>query len=166
MRRQHPPSRMRRHAWQPYNKSWPMRSRTAPAPISTCRPPRRGCGRRAGGRRSSNERSDRSPPVAPRRRSQWQQKVSKGFSVKGAKRRLRRLKTLDNKILSKHTAAVAIDGFLRSRGRPDRLLRAVRPASILTPNKFSRFRTANHQRSARRRGRQRPCAIRHRCPFA
>jgi len=34
------------------------------------------------------------------------------FVVKGAKRRLRRSKTLDNKILLKHTATVAIDGFL------------------------------------------------------
>src|SRR5204863_9736785 len=33
---------------------WRMRSRTAPAPISTCRPRRRGCGRRAGGRRGSS----------------------------------------------------------------------------------------------------------------
>jgi len=39
-------------------------------------------------------------------------KFRKDFSVKGAKRRLRRLKTLDRKILSKHTAAIAIDGFL------------------------------------------------------
>jgi len=41
-----------------------------------------------------------------------QQKFQKDFVVKGAKRRLRRSKTLDNKILLKHTAAVAIDGFL------------------------------------------------------
>jgi hypothetical protein len=39
-------------------------------------------------------------------------KFRKDFVVKGAKRRLRRSKTLDNKILSKHTAAVAIDGSL------------------------------------------------------
>jgi hypothetical protein len=37
----------------------------------------------------------------------------KDFPVKGAKRRLRRSKTLDNKILSKLFAAVAIDGGLR-----------------------------------------------------
>jgi hypothetical protein len=41
-----------------------------------------------------------------------QQKFQKDFVVKGAKRRLRRSETLDNKILLKHTAAVAIDGFL------------------------------------------------------
>jgi hypothetical protein len=41
-----------------------------------------------------------------------QRKFRKDFAVKGAKRRLRRLKTLDSKILSKHTTAVAIDGFL------------------------------------------------------
>jgi hypothetical protein len=41
-----------------------------------------------------------------------QQKFRKDFSVKGAKRRLRRSKTLDRKIFSKHTATVAIDGFL------------------------------------------------------
>jgi hypothetical protein len=41
-----------------------------------------------------------------------QQNFQKDFVVKGAKRRLRRSKTLDNKILLKHTAAVAIDGFL------------------------------------------------------
>jgi hypothetical protein len=39
-------------------------------------------------------------------------KFRKEFVVKGAKRRLRRPWTLDNKLLSKHTAAVAIDGFL------------------------------------------------------
>jgi len=41
-----------------------------------------------------------------------QQKFRKDFVVKGAKRRLRRSKTLDNKILSKHRTAIAIDGFL------------------------------------------------------
>jgi hypothetical protein len=50
--------------------------------------------------------------VAVCRRSQWQKKFRKDFVVKGAKRRLRRSKTLDNKIFSKHTAAIAIDGFL------------------------------------------------------
>jgi hypothetical protein len=39
-------------------------------------------------------------------------KFRKDFSVKGAKRRLRRSKTLDRKVLSKHATAVAIDGFL------------------------------------------------------
>jgi hypothetical protein len=39
-------------------------------------------------------------------------KFQKDFSVKGAKRRLRRSKTLDRKILLKHTAAIAIDGLL------------------------------------------------------
>jgi hypothetical protein len=38
----------------------------------------------------------------------------KDFVVKGAKRRLRRSKTLDNKILSKLFAAIAIDGVLRA----------------------------------------------------
>jgi len=41
-----------------------------------------------------------------------QRKFQKDFVVKGAKRRLRRSRTLDNKILLKHTATVAIDGFL------------------------------------------------------
>jgi len=40
------------------------------------------------------------------------QKFRKDFFVKGAKRRLRRSKTLDKEIFSKHTAAIAIDGFL------------------------------------------------------
>jgi hypothetical protein len=39
-------------------------------------------------------------------------KFRKDCFVKGAKRRLRRSETLDKTILSKHTAAVAIDGFL------------------------------------------------------
>jgi hypothetical protein len=39
-------------------------------------------------------------------------KFRKDCFVKGAKRRLRRSKTLDKTILSKHTPAVAIDGFL------------------------------------------------------
>jgi len=39
-------------------------------------------------------------------------KFRKDFSVKGAKRRLRRSKTLDRKIFSKHATAIAIDGFL------------------------------------------------------
>jgi hypothetical protein len=41
-------------------------------------------------------------------------KFRKDLFVKGAKRRLRRSKTLDKQILSKHTAAIAIDGFLWS----------------------------------------------------
>jgi phage gp16-like protein len=49
--------------------------------------------------------------VAARRRSQWQTKFRKDFVVKGAKRRLRRSKTLDDKIFSKHTPTIAIDGF-------------------------------------------------------
>jgi hypothetical protein len=56
--------------------------------------------------------SAQSQRVAVRRRSQWQAKVSKDCFVKGAKRRLRRSETLDKTILSKHTAAIAIDGFL------------------------------------------------------
>jgi hypothetical protein len=43
----------------------------------------------------------------------------KDFVVKGAKRRLRRSKTLDNKILSKLFAAIAIDGVLRPRSSTD-----------------------------------------------
>jgi hypothetical protein len=39
-------------------------------------------------------------------------KFQKNFVVKGAKRRLRRSQLLDNKILLKRTATVAIDGFL------------------------------------------------------
>jgi hypothetical protein len=39
-------------------------------------------------------------------------KFRKDCFVKGAKRRLRRSKTLDKTILSKQTATVAIDGFL------------------------------------------------------
>jgi hypothetical protein len=38
----------------------------------------------------------------------------KDFVVKGAKRRLRRSETLDNKILSKLLLAIAIDGAKRS----------------------------------------------------
>jgi len=37
----------------------------------------------------------------------------KDFAVKGAKRRLRRSETLDSKILSKLSLAIAIDGVLR-----------------------------------------------------
>jgi hypothetical protein len=39
-------------------------------------------------------------------------KFRKDCFVKGAKRRLRRSLTLDKTILSKHTLAIAIDGFL------------------------------------------------------
>jgi len=39
-------------------------------------------------------------------------KFRKDCFVKGAKRRLRRSETLDKTILSKHTATIAIDGFL------------------------------------------------------
>jgi hypothetical protein len=41
-----------------------------------------------------------------------QQKFQKDFVVKGAKRRPRRSKTLDNKILLKHTPTIVIDGLL------------------------------------------------------
>jgi hypothetical protein len=51
----------------------------------------------------------RSRPAVDRNGSK---KFRKDFVVKGAKRRLRRSETLDNKILSKHTLAIAIDGFL------------------------------------------------------
>jgi len=43
----------------------------------------------------------------------------KDFYVKGAKRRLRRSKALDRKILSKLLLAIAIDGVMRSAGHRD-----------------------------------------------
>jgi len=41
-----------------------------------------------------------------------QQKFRKDFVVKGLRPPKAALRALDNKILSKHTAAIAIDGFL------------------------------------------------------
>jgi hypothetical protein len=47
------------------------------------------------------------------RRSQWQQKVSKGLFCQGREAPPSAVRTLDKTILSKHTLAIAIDAALR-----------------------------------------------------